>query len=150
MSYTQTAGNYCAEVDRPVDRDITPRQQGQRVCPRGCDGLAAADVDRGEIEDCDAIGDFPGKLPLPGPLRVGMGPLVSIVYIPGAVGNAPSERKSKGFKGARSLRSSSSSKSGLDEGRLRRAALLVDLLRRDNNDIGVTSQRPCSPPRASQ
>ena len=26
----------------------------------------------------------------------------------------------------------------------------VDLLRRDNNDIGVTSQRPCSPPRASQ
>src|SRR5271166_2750960 len=44
------------------------------------------------------------------------------------------------FKGARSLRSSSSSKSGLDEGRLRRAALLVDLLRRDNNDIGVTSQ----------
>src|SRR5208282_2827124 len=53
-------------------------------------------------------------------------------------------------KGARSLRSSSSSKSGLNEGRLRRAALLVHLLRRDNNDIGVTSQRPCSPPRASQ
>ena len=26
----------------------------------------------------------------------------------------------------------------------------VDLLRRDNNDVGVTSQRPCSPPRASQ
>src|SRR5271157_3570186 len=54
------------------------------------------------------------------------------------------------FKGARSLRSSSSSKSDLNEGRLRRAALLVDLLRRDNNDIGVTSQRLCSPPRASQ
>src|SRR5271157_3784973 len=53
-------------------------------------------------------------------------------------------------KGARSLRSSSSSKSGLNEGRLRRAALLVDLLRRDNDDIGVTFQRPCSPLRASQ